>query len=369
MAMPLVLMLIVIMSLAALAGFARSRSELVTTTSMRAQAEAASLAYAGLERYLITTTTVPSTLPHRVTYTYATGRVNVTLEEARSAASGMRTYVIRSSSQVTSFRSDASLPAARRTVSQMLQRQNGSIDVDAAFVALSGTEKNGTSGSVSGVDECGASPPIPGLSVPNGGYSPPNGSAGANNFIDGSPDNAPSYLGPSGFGNPPGSANAAVSINWQAVLDGSTIQPDFTINRTVSPSTGAFPSSYANWPVVRVTGDIRNGDNFSGQGILIVTGNADLTNIQWNGIVMVGGEVSVSGAATQVRGALMGGLNMKINPLSAYPYLRQSYPSRGSVGNGNFFVRYNSCNVANAMNRYGGWLRLANTWSDNWLTR
>jgi hypothetical protein len=365
MAMVLVLILVVVMSVAAMAAFARSSSELVTTSSARAQAEASSVAYAGLERYLILNAAVP-TLPNTVVYTFANGTASVTLEQARPSTAGVRTFIIRSVGVVSGMRTTAGIPAARRTVSQVLQRQNGAIDVDAAFVALSGLSKSGISGTVSGIDECGAEPTLPGLAVPNGSYNPPNGSPNANNYIDGSPDNAPTYLGPAGFGNAAGTANAAVSVNWQSVLDGTTIQPDFTINRKVNPNTGAFPASYANWPVVRITGDVVNGDNFSGQGILVITGNANITNIQWSGIVLVGGEISVSGAATQVRGALMSGLNMKINPLSTYPYLPQSYPGQGSVGNGNFFVKYNSCNVSSALNRYGGWLRLANTWSDNW---
>jgi len=367
MAMVLVLILIVVMSLGAAAGFARSSSEYSTTTNMRAQADAWNVAYAGLERYLIVTTSTPATLPNTATYTIGNGTAVVTLDRVRSAVSGnSATFVLRSVGTVNGRRTSTTTPAATRTLSQVVQRQISNLDVDAAFVALNGLDKNGTSGGVSGVDECGASATIPGLGVPNGMYTPGSNSPSANNYIDGSPDNAPSYLGPSGFGETAGTANTQVRVDWEGVLDGSVLQPDFTINRTVSPSTGAFPASYTNWPVVRVTGNIVNGDNFSGRGILIVSGNADVTNITWDGVVLVGGEITLSGAATRVKGSLITGLNVKIVPLSTFPYLPQTYPGRGGVGNGNFLVQYNSCHVASALNRYGGWLRMANTWTDGW---
>lgn len=367
MAMVLVLILIVVMSLAAIAGFARSSSELSTTSSMRAQADAWSVSYAGLERYLVLTTTVPTTLPNTVTYSFANGSAAVTLTEIRPSASGTRTFLLKSLSTVTGRRTGANVPAATRTISQMIQRQTGSIDVDAAFVALNGASKNGVSGSVSGNDGCATAAALPGLAVPTGGYAPPNNSANANNYIDGNPDNTAFDLGIAGFGSA-APANSQVRLDWQAVLDGTKLAPDFMINRTVSPNTGAFPSAaaYASWPVVRVQGNISNGDNFNGQGILIVTGDADVSNIQWRGLMIVGGAVSLSGSATNVFGALMSGLNRKIVPLSAYPYLPQTYPTASSVGNGSFFVQYNSCNLASALNRYGGWLRMANTFTDNW---
>ncbi len=365
MAMVLVLVLIVVMSLAAMAGFARSSSELATTSNLRAQADAWSTAYAGLERYLVQTSSVPSTMPNTVTYSFAYGTATVTLTEVRPAASGARTFLLKSVSSVTARRTSTNIPAATRTISQMIQRQSGSVDVDAAFVALNGVSKNGISGSISGIDACGAASTLPGLAVPTGGYTPPNGSANANNYIDGNPDDAAKDLGPAGFGSL-APANSQVRLDWKSVLDGTTLAPDFTVNRIATPNTGAFPSSYASWPVVRVQGNVTNGDNFSGQGILIITGDADISNIQWNGLVLIGGVATVSGSATNIYGALMTGLNMKIVPLSAYSYLPQTYPTNSSVGNGNFFVRYNSCNLASALNRYGGWLRMPNTFTDNW---
>ena len=367
MAMVLVLILVVVMSLGAAAGFARSSSEYSTTSNMRAQADAWNVAHAGMDRYLILTPNSPTSLPVTTTYTFANGTAVVTLEQMR-AASGITPamFLLRSVGTVTGHRTSSAVPAASRTLTQIVQRQRPALDVDAAFVALGGLGKNGTSGSISGVDECALRGSLPGLAVPNGMYTPGSSSPQANDYLDGSPDNAPSYLGPAATGEPAGSANAAVRVDWASILNNSSLQPDFTINRVVNPNTGAFPSSYANFPIVRITGNVTGGDNFSGKGVLIVTGNADVSNIQWEGVVLVGGEVAISGSNARVRGALLTGLNRKISPLSAFPYLPQTYPGNGAVGNGNASVRYNSCHIASALTRYDGWLRVANSWTDNW---
>jgi hypothetical protein len=164
-----------------------------------------------------------------------------------------------------------------------------------------------------------------------------------------------------GTPGPAGTAQAEVDIDWASIMNGTMLQPDFLVNRTVTPATGTLPTSssqYANWPVVRINGNLTSGDNFDGQGVLIVTGNADLTNITWRGVVLVGGAASVSGSATRVFGTMISGLNVKLG---------MTVPE-SSVGNGSFLVQYNSCDIASALNRLGGWQRIANTWTDNWPT-
>ena len=367
MAMVLVLILIVVLSLGTMAVFVRSSSELSTMSNLRAQADAYTVAHAGIERYLIVTTTTPATLPNTSTYTFANGTAVVTLDRVRVAVAGeSEMFVLRAVGTVTNRRTNATVPAASRTLTQIVQRQSTSLDVDAAFVALSGVGKNGASGQVSGIDQCSAAmPALPGLAVPTGEYT----STGANNnFIDGSPDNAPMYLGLPTPGIALGPANTQVRIPWESILEGSSLQPDFTLNRSTLPNTGALPVNYGNWPVVRVTGDLRAPDNnIDGQGILIVTGDADFANIAWKGIVLVGGEAIIN-ASNEIYGSVIAGLNMKIPTLSRFPYLPQTYPGRASVANGAVKIQYNSCHVASALNRYSGWLRVANTWTDNWPT-
>ena len=367
MAMVLVLILIVVLSLGTMAVFVRSSSELSTMSNLRAQTDAYTVAHAGIERYLIVTTTTPATLPNTSTYTFANGTAVVTLDRVRAAAAGgSEMFILRAVGTVTNRRTSATVPAASRTLTQIVQRQSTSLDVDAAFVALSGVNKTGVSGQVSGTDQCSAAmSALPGVAVPTGQYT----STGANsNFIDGSPDNTPSYLGLPTPGIALGPANIQVRIPWESILEGSSLQPDFTLNRSVVPNTGALPANYGNWPVVRVTGDLRPPDNnIDGQGILIVTGNADFGNVLWKGIVLVGGEATIN-ASNEIYGSVIAGLNVKIPLLNRFPYLPQTYPGRSSVANGALKIQYNSCHVASALNRYSGWLRVANTWTDNWPT-
>ena len=89
-----------------------------------------------------------------------------------------------------------------------------------------------------------------------------------------------------------------------------------------------------------------------------MTGNADLSNITWRGVVLIGGAAEVSGSATRVWGTMISGLNVKLG---------MTVPE-SSIGNGSFLVQYNSCDISSALNRLGGWQRIANTWTDNWPT-
>lgn len=369
--MVLVLLLLVVLTITAAAGFARTGAERRTNSAQRAQMAAFALAQGGLEQYLANTTTLPTSFPVTTTYALNGGSAVVTLYRVRDdAVLESRVYAIKSLGRNSSgSRQDARTATAERAIVQLVKRQQASLDIDAAFVSLSGLNKNGISGLVSGVDQCSAQPPIPGLAVPDGLYTPPNTSPNANNYIDGNPDNGPDYIGPSAPGSSaPGTANGEIDIDWASIINGSAMTPDYHVNRSVSPATGAFPSSYVNWPVLRVTGNLTSGDNFNGQGVLIVTGDADFSNITWRGVVLVGGHADLSGSATRVFGSIITGLNLKLSPLSAYPFLPQTYPSESSVGNGNFQVQYNSCDVANALNRLGGWQRIANGWADNWPT-
>jgi hypothetical protein len=244
--------------------------------------------------------------------------------------------------------------------------QAGTLSADAAFTSLSGLNvKNGSSGTVSGVNvadpvtSCGGGgPSIAGLAVPNGSLDMNGNGTG---FIDGNPDDTPIYIGTSGTS---GTAKDSVDVDWAGILNGS-IAPDFVLDRTGGKSTGAWPTStqFANWPVVMVKGDVTNGDNIKssapsgpGEGILIVTGDADLSNMIWHGIVLVGGKITLSGSSANVWGALFSGLNVMLGT---------NVPA-GDVGNGKVLVQYNSCDVSNALLKFGGWRRIQNTWADNW---
>ncbi|HEY3934562.1 MAG TPA: hypothetical protein VGL65_08075 [Gemmatimonadales bacterium] len=361
-ALPLVLLLTLMLTISVGAAFVISGNEHETGTDHDAGLKAYAVAQEGVERYLTDVTVLPTTLPDTRTIAVTGGTATVTLNIFRTSASSSvaSIYVLTSVGQSTaaSLRRSAATPVGQRTISQMLTWQTGTIDANAAFTSLSGLNiKNGSSGTVSGVDVAdpvtgcaGGQPSIAGLAVPNSGLDM-NGNG--TDFIDGNPDNTPVYIGTPG---PTGTAVQSVDVDWAGILAGS-IAPDFVLDRTGKKSTGSWPSSYASWPVVLVKGNITNGDNVSnGEGVLIVTGDADLSNFIWHGIVMVGGAITLSGSKANVWGSLFTGLNEQLGQTVG----------TGTVGNGNVEVQYNSCDISEALLKFGGWRRVQNTWTDNW---
>jgi hypothetical protein len=363
-ALPLVLLLTVLLTISISAGFMLASNEHQVGTDHDAQIKAFAVAQQGVERYLTDVTTLPTTFPDVRTITVAGGTATVTLRQVRAAGSGFSAiYAVTSVGDATSknLRRSASTPVAERSISQFVTWQSASITANAAWTSLSGLSKNGNSGTASGINSAdpttgcaGAGDVIAGIAVPNALFSQAGGSS---NWIDGNPDDNPAYLGTPG---PTGTAVDAIGVDWAGILAGA-IAPDFTLSRVVTPNTGAWPTTaqFANWPVVLVKGNITNADNVSaGLGTLVVTGNADLSNFIWHGVVLVGGTLTMSGSQGQIWGTAISGLNIQLG--------QTVVPS--AVGNGNIVAQYNSCDIAKALLKLGGWHRVQNTWADNWPT-
>ncbi|MES1259132.1 MAG: hypothetical protein ABUL71_00960, partial [Gemmatimonadota bacterium] len=103
--------------------------------------------------------------------------------------------------------------------------------------------------------------------------------------------------------------------------------------------------------------NITNADNISaGLGVLVVTGDADLTNFKWHGLVLIGGQLTLSGSQGQVWGSVISGLNVQLGQ-TVLP---------AAIGNGNVLAQYSACDVSKALLKFGGWRRIQNTWADNW---
>ena len=75
----LVLLLLIVLSITAAAGFARIGAERRTNSAQRAQTAAFALAQGGVEQYLASTTTLPTTFPVTTSYALAGGTASVTL--------------------------------------------------------------------------------------------------------------------------------------------------------------------------------------------------------------------------------------------------------------------------------------------------
>jgi hypothetical protein len=101
------------------------------------------------------------------------------------------------------------------------------------------------------------------------------------------------------------------------------------------------------YPVIAIRNPgtaINPGDGF-GQGILIVEGDLHLNSkFRFNGIVIVQGDLQVNGNA-QIQGALVALGDVLLQPGSP----GSDGNSDGATLNGNALVRYNSCNIAKAI--------------------
>jgi hypothetical protein len=348
-AMPMTILVLVVLALGLTGGLSFVTSERRVIDNVSQQQEAFVIAQEGLDDWVTNRTSYgfSGTPGASETDTLAIGDGTAVIQLTRMRAQVGATpaiYAIRSTGVIPGPRPED--PPARRTVAQMAQWNSGTLSGNAGWVSLTGLHKNGNSGTISGVDNCGAVANVPGVAVPtvpgftaNGGFNP--------------------------TGTPPIQTYAtvadmidALNIDWPGIVNGTSLTPDIVI------PGGAWPS-FANsnyWPVIKVTG------NYSlpgtGRGILIVTGGS-LTisgNKTWEGLVLVGQHLTSNGNNT-VLGATYTGLDAM---LQADPAAWIAAQGQTSVGNGNKTYKYDSCKIASALSSFGGLTVLPNAWMDNW---
>lgn len=365
------LLLVFLMMVAVIGAFTRTMGERRSAIDQTAQVDAFTLAQEGLERYVATRTTMPATLPDSLEVTLTGGRAVVTLRRARVSATDTTLVLISRGENTTTNRYAANTTPAVRTVAQLVRFSSGSFPAPAALTVLGGLQQNGTSATFSGVDQCSQQSSIPGLAVPTdsfktggggGGGGKKGGSGGSDGTysgIDGNPDNMPYEMGTVS------AAAATIPVDWAGIVNGSAVPPgaiELTAKANNKPDgwqSSWFPSSpkASPWPLVIVRGaDQALSNQTDGYGILVITGNASISGTwNWDGIVLIGGAITGNGN-NNVNGALLVGLNAKLG---------QVVPE-SNVSNGTKLVQYNSCYIASAMNRFGGWQRMSNAWVDNW---
>jgi hypothetical protein len=352
-------MLMICLMMIAIAGvLGRTSAERRNAMDGAAQVDAFALAADGIDKYLAAVTAIPAALPDSQTFTLPGGRAVVTLRRMRSAATDTTLLVISRGENTSGNSYSATSSTATRTLTQFVKWSGGSIQLPAGFTSLSGFNKNGVSGSLSGVDACAVAPAplpsIPGIAVPSiSALNPAPDYTGPTGPIDGNPDNTPVAIGTPGVG---GTAKDSVNIDWAGIKARTAITPTY-YDKTSAPTSGSFPTSAqisgTHWPVTFVEGNISLPSD--GQGILIVTGDLTINgSTQWAGIVLVGGNLTSNGN-NNVQGAIMTGLNVITG--TAVP---QEDP-----GNGNKLFQYNSCDVANSLKPFGSWTRLGNAKTDN----
>ena len=366
-ALPMAIFVIALLTVALTASFVSASSERRVADSQAAQVRAYNIAQQGLERYMAERTSLLSksgepTLtsgelsdattprPQKIAvYSGSTDSAEVLVYKVR-AASGVlgdasyvpASYVIRARA-VDSQRRLKGVSAAERTVAQSAEWLPGQLQVLAGWTSLSGIRKNGSSGTLSGTDRCGAKAPKAGIAVPNGGYS------GHLAPVSGSPPIA--YLGTQA------EANAAVKIDWDAIQNQNAVPADYV---NVWPAASLFTNPLF-YPIIHFKRDAtHSGDAtlMSGQGMLIVDGNLTISGgTTWNGIILVGGNITSNGNNT-VYGAVVTGLDKKLG----------EDVISNELGNGTKIYQYDSCAVEKATASMGILRPMTNTFTDSWAT-
>jgi hypothetical protein len=354
--LPLTILVLALLGVAVAITYARLSSERRTTSDGQAELQAFTVAQSGLSRYLSTLNSGPTMPPANVTVTYndlpgGTAQVDVRKLRDSTATLLPAIYVISSrGTNTTAKRYDASTPPAQRTVATYALWTPAPFDLNGAVTSLNGVAKSGTSGILSGYDNCGAQPPIPGVSVPGGG---PGGVGatytGPPDALAGNPEDVAANLGTPG---PAGTAAAEIDIDWAAIVAGTKLAPNYTL--PTWPTSGQFD----NWPIVKVNNTA--GPEYTltndGKGILIVTGDFKMNgSLRWDGLILVGGKLTSSGNNV-VYGAVVAGLNIKLG-MAVGP---------SDIASGNKTYQYDSCALLRALGKIGSIQRIRNGWTDTW---
>jgi hypothetical protein len=347
--LPLVILMMALLALALTAGFSRVSEERRIVGDQQAQVDALAVAESGLERFVALLDTMPVEDDSVAIPIGPRDTAFVAILGIRKSAAS-RLYVIRSRGVSHSApRFGASTPPAQRTVAQYASWQAVSMSVLSAWTAISGLRSEGGNGLLNGSDACGSAPDVAGIAVPvsvplsgfNGFDAPPN--------PIGTPPIA--YIG-----GDPTAAAGAIPIDWNSIVNGTVLRPDFTITGT--PDWPPFDA--AKWPVIRVDGNVTLAGGESGQGMIVVTGDLTLAApFDWKGVILVGRRLTVSGTAPVVRGAIVSGLDFKLG--AAFDESRSGQNASDRID-----LRYDSCHIAAALARYGHLALIANAWTDSW---
>lgn len=337
-AIPMAILLIGVITAGVVGAFARVESENAVVNNVDAQAVAYAHAESGIGEYLS-----ERNFPSDMDYTFPGGGAEVRTELLR-ADDGVTgaLYMVHSTGIALQ---GAALPPAQHSVVQFAWLVPYNMDVPAGWTSLSGIRKNGNSGTMSGFDQCGMKAALPGVAVPDGGYS------GHENPVTGAEPKI------SEMGTQDEMADA-VDIDWEGFINEEVINFDIRIPGDDWPSTDDFADRPNWWPVIYIDneGGTFDPSSMNGRGILVIRGDLKLDGgDKWDGIVMVGGKITDNGTGA-LAGAVISGLNVKLG----------EEVDESSRANGTKTYDYNSCHVSSAMMGAASLTAIRNTWFDGW---
>lgn len=365
-ALPMAILVTAVLTAALAAGFAAASAERSANTARRGESRAYAIAVNGLENFLIRRATLctqagsvcvddPSAAgsdTERVRVTVPGGYAEVLSVKVRPATGTTGTqqamFFVRSKGVDTSRLRIAGAvgDSAERIVGVYALWQVNTVNVMSSWTSLNPFQKQGTSGVITGVNECNPSDTIAGLVVPKGAYSN-NGS-----WV---PQGDPPLDTSSTFNQ----LKQTIGIDWSSVVAGG-IPADIEIPPASFPSSSWFSADTTRWPVIHI-----HSNNYSlpakGRGMIIADSNFIINGSEmWDGVILVGGKLTSNGSNT-VAGATMSGLNRLLGGMTDTSVVYDD----PSVANGNKIYQYNSCKVARASQNLRAYKTLPNTWVDN----
>jgi len=358
-ALPMAILVIAVITMALAAAFLSANAEGSANQATKGTERAYEIAQNGLQQFLVRRSepgwcqycgSPPAVTAESTVVASNGGYARVVARQVHASTSNNdpAVYFVMSTGVDTTTKMSAggSTVYATRAVGTYARWNITVVNVLSGWTSLSGIQKNGNAGEISGVDQCGADTTLAGATVPSGGWSSTGG------FLP--------------TGNPPIDSNqtaaqlaSQVKIDWPAVLAGS-IPADVEIPPQSFPSWGTFNSDTSYWPVIRI-----HTNNYSlpnaGRGIIIADSNFVISGSNmWNGILLVGGSLTSNGNNT-TSGATISGLNVLLGDTTAAGVVNVDT----STANGQKSYVYNSCNVSRASKRLQSYLAYPNAWLDN----
>jgi len=361
-ALPMTIMVIVVLTAALTSAFVSTSSETTTNVALRGQNRAFMIAQMGLERFLEkpdpltlcptcdTLRSTPSVDAFAREIDGDSVYITVTRIRHQSGATVPAVYFIQARGIDKRSKLSGRLAAigAERSVGVYAQWNVNTMGVRSAWTSLTGLDKNGTAGLLSGVDQCGVMPDVAGTTVPQGQFTHSGGTGWAE-------------------GNPPVDTSMtasqvadSVNIDWKSIINGNSMPADIVVNSTADfPSAGWFDADTSRWPIIRITVDGFSLPNH-GRGIIIAEKDFKIVGSNmWDGVVLVGGQLISNGSNT-VAGATVSGLNVLLGAEAG-----ESVLDDGATANGQKIYQYSSCKVARATKSLESYRVLANAWADN----
>lgn len=363
------LLLILLLTVAILAGYSRVSADRRTTMDGAGALDAYAVAQNGVDRFINETPAQPVAFPDSSTYAVPGGSATVRIERVRESAPGMSAlYLLTSTGSSTGNRYDARAARAERTVAQLIQWSQAEIKGAAALTTLNGIEQAGNPATYDGRNGCYPGDPskwAPGLQMLDENDFTKTGSA----------------KDPEIYGTDPGQitelgtlqqALDALGFEWSTVVSSVSSMGNVTtvpMAQFGSKDFGgfAFPDTTVTpWPIILIdnkdypnsTNPVSYAANKPGHGILIVTGDFETSGnaFEWDGLVLVGGKMKVNGNSTWT-GSVYAGLNND-DPLNPSVVTDNSI-----LGTKTF--KFNSCTLAKALTAFSGWSKLTNARQDN----